>query len=82
MPGKPRSNKEAEERALAHLGNELRAAISKAGLRNKDFAKRLGVSEARGSQILAGHHSLTIRSLARIANAIDCDLRIELCEID
>lgn len=76
-----RNDKDAEEQALAQLGNELRAALSRAKLRNSDFAKRLGVSRARASQILAGH-VLTIRSLARIANALDCELRIEICPIE
>jgi plasmid maintenance system antidote protein VapI len=71
----------AEERALSMLGNELRAAISRAGLTRRQFADLLGVTEARVSQILAGN-SLTIRSLARIANALGCELEIELCQHD
>lgn len=71
----------AEELALSQLGNELRAAISRAGLTRRQFADLLDVTEARVSQILAGN-SLTIRSLARIANALGCELRIEICPVE
>jgi transcriptional regulator with XRE-family HTH domain len=82
-----KSHDTAEEIALAHLGKALRHAMQRAAVKRSQLAKRLGVTHARVSQILGADGSNitvrsgpnpTIRTLARLANALDCDLHIEL----
>jgi transcriptional regulator with XRE-family HTH domain len=74
-----RSPEHAEEIALAQLGKALRLAMERAAVKRSQLAKRLGVTQARISQILAvAGPNPTIRTLARLANALDCDLHIEL----
>ncbi len=67
---KPRVNAYQEEL----LGGQIREAIinrlATLGLRNKDLAQQLGVSEGRVSQILSGPEHLTVGSLVGVATAL------------
>ena len=44
------------------------------GLKNKDLADKMGVTPARISRILSGEQSMTLKTLARLENALDMDL--------
>jgi DNA-binding Xre family transcriptional regulator len=43
-----------------------------------ELASRLGVSRGFVTQLFAGRSNLTMRTMAAIAEALDCDLEIEL----
>ena len=58
------------------INEQVIAQMKVLGLRNKDFAERLGVSRAYINKLLDGNPNLTARSLARIATALDCDLSV------
>src|SRR5437899_4380299 len=65
-------------RGLIHDINEQVIAQMRAlGLRNKDLAVRLGVSSAYITKLLEGNPNLTVRSLARVALALDSQPSIE-----
>ena len=71
-------DKEREEFAAENLAASVQLAIQKAMMRNsvsqKQLAERLGVSTARISQILSAHgRNLTLKTLGRIANALEED---------
>jgi transcriptional regulator with XRE-family HTH domain len=59
-----------EELAVARVAMKLAAALEESDKSQKDVADALGVSEARVSQILNGEANLTIKTVARIADAI------------
>ncbi len=48
------------------------------GLRQKDLAKMLGVTPATISKTLSGTSNMTLKTAARIANALGCDLAAPL----
>lgn len=68
----------AEQYLLAAVAFVLSDAMDKSGLSQKALALRLGVSEARISQILNATGNPTVRSLARIADALDCKAQLKL----
>ena len=49
-------------------------------LTQRQLAVRLGVSEARVSQLLNASGNLTVRTLARVASAIGC--KVQVCLVD
>jgi transcriptional regulator with XRE-family HTH domain len=73
-----KSNTYAEQFALASIALVLADALEESGISQRQLAERLGVSEARVSQILSADHNLTVKVLAKIANALQRELKIEM----
>jgi transcriptional regulator with XRE-family HTH domain len=63
---------------MAVLIDQIVTALNKKGLVHKDLADELGVSQQRVSQILSGRYNITVKTLSRIAKALDLKLKIEL----
>lgn len=63
---------------MAVVIDMITAAMNKKGVIHQDLADALGVSPQRVSQILSGRYNVTVKTLARIAEALDLKLRIEL----
>lgn len=63
---------------MAVVIDMITAAMNKKGVVHQDLADALGVSPQRVSQILSGRYNVTVKTLARIAEALDLKLRIEL----
>ena len=70
----------AEERALAKVALRLSDLLESKQLSQRALAQKLGVSEGRISQILSADANLTIRTLARIADALDLALDLAFCD--
>lgn len=61
-----------QERFLLLVQTNIQGLLNRKKLRYRDLSKRLGVSEARVSQMLSDEASnLTIRTLARIYHCLD-----------
>jgi transcriptional regulator with XRE-family HTH domain len=73
-----KSHTYAEQFALASVALVLADALEQSGISQRELAKLLNVSEARVSQILGADHNLTVKMLARIANALDRELKIDM----
>jgi transcriptional regulator with XRE-family HTH domain len=69
-----------EEFALASVALVLADALEASGLSQRELGERLGLSEARISQILAADSNPTVRTLARIADALGVELKVGLVE--
>jgi len=62
----------AEERFLLIVQVEMQRILNGKGLKYKDLSKRLGVSEARVSQMFGDEgNNLTIRTVAKIFHQLD-----------
>lgn len=59
----------AEESALAQAALAIADLLESSNLTQRDLAQRIGVSEARISQILCADSNPTVRTLARIGSA-------------
>jgi len=57
---------------LATVALQLADVLQKKRVSQRQLAGRLGVTEARVSQILSADGNPTVRTLARIAAALDC----------
>jgi transcriptional regulator with XRE-family HTH domain len=67
-----------KERALAAVALVLADALESRGITQRELAKRLGVTAGRVSQILGADANLSVSTLARLADALDCELTILL----
>lgn len=65
-----------EELLLGEATENLTALLRSLGISQRELARRLGVSEARVSQIVSGAENLTLRSLAALGWALG--VRFEL----
>jgi transcriptional regulator with XRE-family HTH domain len=67
----------AEEAAAAQTAIAVADMISRAGITHRDLANRVGVTEARISQIVNANSNPTIKTLARLCKAAGGRLNIE-----
>lgn len=67
-----------EEELLGDVQVLLQSALVRSGLGRKELAARMGVSEARISQILGAGANLTLQTVARFLDATGAAVRIEL----
>lgn len=67
-----------EELTVTSVALAMAEAIHQSGLSQREVATRLGVSEARISQILSATGNPTIKTLARLADVLGRELRVEL----
>lgn len=69
------------ERLQADLASQIQNALEEDGLKQRELARRLGVTDACVSQMLRANgqaKNKEIKSMARIANALNRNLRISL----
>jgi len=66
----------AEQFTLSSVGVALAIALEKSDISKRQLAKSLNISEVRITKILAANYNPTIKTLARIANALGCELKI------
>ena len=60
----------AQSAALIDAANIIAEALREQGLRQKDLAEKLSVSEGYVSRLLSGDENLTVRTMARILHAL------------
>lgn len=60
------------------LARALAARAAETGITQSQIAETLGVDRAVITRALSGAGNLTLRTIADIAWALDCDVRIEL----
>lgn len=72
----------AEQYLLATVAFVLADAMARSGVSQREIARRLDVSDARISQILNAAGNPTVRSLARIADALNCRVKFDFAELD
>jgi transcriptional regulator with XRE-family HTH domain len=70
------------ELAIAHLIFDYERRMAELGINFAEVARRLGVSRARVSGLMNGRQNPTIGTLMRIAEVMDCYLRIELAPLE
>lgn len=68
-----------QEELILEVTEVLSQALEKEGITKKDLAERIGKTQGFVSQILAGGRNLTLRTIADIADALECRIRIR-CE--
>ena len=66
-----------EEMFLSRVDDAIERLVEKRGLKQQELAERMGVTEGRVSQILSGRENMTLRTLARLAWALDSRLKIQ-----
>lgn len=79
----PRAEKAYEAELLfGRVMEQVQALLLTAGSRQRDLARRLGVSEGRVSQLLSGAENMTLKTLAGIGWALGVRFRIVVEPID
>lgn len=67
-----------EEFAITTVALTIAEAIKETGMSQREIADRLGVTEARISQVVNATGNPTVKSLARLADVLGRELRVEL----
>jgi DNA-binding Xre family transcriptional regulator len=57
---------------------QVTARMERKGITRAELAARLGVSRGFVTQLFTGRSNLTMRTMAAITEALDCDLEIDL----
>ena len=60
----------------------LRQARERAGLTQRELARRLGCTQPAISQAEAGHANLSVVTLQRFADALGCDIELAIVDKD
>jgi transcriptional regulator with XRE-family HTH domain len=68
------------EVAILDFTEKIVAKMKEQDLSRAELAKRLGVSKAFITKVLGGYPNLTIRSMVSFANALGCDLSLEILQ--
>jgi transcriptional regulator with XRE-family HTH domain len=69
-----------QEELIVEVTEALARALRTSGLTKSDLAARLGKTKGFISQIMGGGRNLTLRTLADLAAAIGCRVRVNLVE--
>lgn len=64
----------APEDLQAVFGENLKAARLKSGLKQSDVADRTGLTQQRLSLIESGHQNLTLKTMMRLAQVVNCNV--------
>lgn len=56
------------------IADKIDARLKELGLTQKEFARKMGKTEAEVSRWLGGTHNYTLRTLAKISEVLDEDL--------
>jgi transcriptional regulator with XRE-family HTH domain len=71
-----------QEELILEVTEALAGALQQSGTSKVELAKRLGKSRAFVSQVLSGGRNLTLRTIADLADALDCRLVMKACPRD
>lgn len=67
-----------QERLIFEVTEALSEALAKEGITKAELAEKLNKTKGFVSQILAGGRNLTLRTIADFADALGCQIRIQL----
>lgn len=67
-----------EEEAIIRFTEDVCLAMERAGLSKAELARRLGTSNAYVTKVLRGNANFTLKTMARLAIALDSELRMRL----
>ena len=67
------------ETTILDLTEKIVHKMQRAGLSRADLAQKLGVSKPFVTKLLNGNPNMTIKTMASIAHALECELNVELC---
>lgn len=56
------------------IADKIDTLLKDKGLSQKDFAKKMGKSDAEVSRWLSGTHNFTLRTIAKISAALGCNI--------
>jgi plasmid maintenance system antidote protein VapI len=67
-----------EEDAIISFTEDVCLAMERAGVSRAELARRLGTSQAYVTKVLRGNANFTIKTMGRLAVALDSELRVHL----
>jgi transcriptional regulator with XRE-family HTH domain len=70
----------AEEQLIAATTEDIWARMQDKSVSKAELAGALKRSKAYVSQLLSGTRNMTLRTLADVAHALDCTVKVDFCE--
>jgi transcriptional regulator with XRE-family HTH domain len=78
----PEERIDAQEKLLVRATEALWAELNRRSIRKSELADKLGWSRPRVTQALAGPTNMTLRTLADLAWALECDVVLDVAPIE
>ena len=66
------------EGVVLELTEQIAAQMKERGISRSDLAERLGTSRAYVTKLLDGHENMTVKTLVRVANALEMKVGMKL----
>jgi transcriptional regulator with XRE-family HTH domain len=77
----PQNKKEyLQEGLILDVTEQIWERMQELGLKKQDLAERLDCGKSHVTQLLNGGRNMTLRTLSDIAEAINCEVKISVCE--
>jgi transcriptional regulator with XRE-family HTH domain len=67
-----------QEELLIEVSEQISAAMTRAKMKRSELAATLGRSRSYVTQVLAGDKNLTLRTLSDFADALGCEISLEV----
>ncbi len=67
------------EEAIIEFNEKIVEKMKERGLNNTKLAKLMGVSKPFVSKLLNGNPNMTLKTMVNIAEALDCNIYIDVC---
>lgn len=72
----------AMHKLLSELQSAYQATHGATGMTQKDIAERLGMGEAYVSHCLRGHKNMTLRTMSKLARAMDYRIEVGVASVN
>ncbi|HSG38536.1 MAG TPA: helix-turn-helix transcriptional regulator [Thermoanaerobaculia bacterium] len=68
-----------QEELILEVTEAIAKALEASGITQSELAARLGKTKGYVSQLMGGGRNLTLRTLADVADALGCRIRVQVC---
>lgn len=77
----PKNKKEyLQEGLILDVTEQIWERMHELGLKKQDLAERLDCGKSHVTQLLNGSRNMTLRTLSDIAEAINCEIKVSICD--
>lgn len=71
-----------QEELILEVTETIAKALEASGINQSELAARLGKTKGYVSQLMGGGRNLTLRTLADVAEALGCRVRVQVCPVE
>lgn len=65
---------------MVQFARQIETLRKQRGLKKKDLAKKVGVSQAYITKVMQGEANYTLETMAKFAHALEADINLHMCD--